>query len=65
MRDCIGLTVLVYEVEVLGYVLNILDGFSDLASGRHVSDINLLKSLLDWTKEFLCSITVTLLRFVL
>ena len=65
MRNGISLTILVYEVEVLGYVLDILDGFGDLASGRHVSHVNFLKGLLDWTEEFLRAITVTLLRFVL
>ena len=64
LRDCIGLAVLVHEVEVLGYVLDVLDGFSDLASSGHVSHVYLLIGLLDWTKEFLSSVTVTLLRFV-
>ena len=61
----IGLAVLVHEVKVLGDVLDVLDGFGDLALGRHVSDVDFLVGLLDWTKEFLSTITVTLLRFVL
>ena len=65
MRNGIGLTVLVYEVEVLGYILDILYGFGDLASSRHVSHVDSFKGLLDWTKEFLSTVTMTLLRFIL
>ena len=65
LRDGICLAVLVHEVEVLGYVLDVLDGFSDLAGSGHVSHVYLLIGLLDWTKEFLSTIIVTLLRFVL
>lgn len=64
MRNCIGLTILIYEVEVLGYVLNALNRFGDLSRGWHVSHVNFLISLLDWAKELLRSITVTLLSFV-
>ncbi len=63
MRNSIGLTILIYEVEVLGYVLDVLNRFGDLSSSRHVSHVDFLISLLDWAEELLGSITVTLLSF--
>jgi len=63
LRNGIGLTILVYEVEILGYVLDVLYGFCDLAGNWHMSDVNSLKGLLDWAEELLGSFTLSLLRF--
>ena len=53
LRGRIGLTVLVYEVEVLGYVLDVLNGFGDLTSGWHVSHVDSLVGPLNWAEELL------------
>jgi len=60
----ICLTILVYEVEVLGYVLDVLYGFGDLASHWHVSHVYSFESSVRWAKKLFRSITLTLLRFV-